>query len=175
MTEPNPAEPASDTATGDLPDTGAATETVDWKAEAEKYKALMRKHEERAKANASAASELDKVRKAQMSETEKAVADAKQAGRTEAQQAVAGRLARAEFRAAAAGRVEKDTLDGFLEYADLSKFVGDDGEPDGKAIDAVVKRLAGPQRAPDFDGGARTTAGKATDMNTLIRQKAGMG
>lgn len=168
-----PAAPANtDQPPAATPDTG---DSRDWKAEAEKWQALARKHEDRAKANSTAATELDKFRKAQMTETEKAVAEAEQRGRSAATTAAAGRLARAEFRAAAAGRVERDALDGFLEYADLSKFVGDDGEPDVKSIDAVVKRLAGPQKPPDFDGGARQTAGKTTDMNALIRQRAGLG
>jgi hypothetical protein len=118
--------------------------------------------------------DLKKKAAAAMTEQERAVAEAEQRGKTAAQTATSGRLARAEFKAAAAGKVEKDALDGFLEYADLAKFVGDDGEPDTKAIEAVVKKLAGPARAPDFDGGARTSATKTTDMNQLIRQKAGL-
>jgi hypothetical protein len=84
-------------------------------------------------------------------------------------------LARAEFRAAAAGRVDADTLAAYLEDADLSKFVGDDGEPDTKAIESRIKRLGGVERRTDFDGGARSPAAKTTDMNQLIRQKAGLG
>lgn len=125
-----------------------------------------------------AASELEKLRAYQMSETEKAVAkaaaEAEQRGKSAALATSASRLARAEIRAAAAGRVDKEALDGFLEYADVTKFVGDDGEPDSKAIEAAVKKLAGPDRPADFDGGARSTA-KSTDMNQLIRQKAGLG
>lgn len=167
-----PAAPESEAPAAAEPATGDAT---DWKAEAERWKAHARKHEERAKANSSAATELDKFRKAQMTETERAVAEAKTAGRNEAFAQAGQRLARAELRATAAGRVEKDALDGFLAYADMSKFLGDDGEPDVKAIETAIKALAGPQRAPDFDGGARQTAGKTTDMNALIRQRAGLG
>lgn len=119
--------------------------------------------------------ELEKIRAASMTEQEKAVAEAKQAGRTEALATVGARLATAELRAAAAGRVDKATLDGFLEYADLTKFVGEGGEPDGKAIEAAVKKLGGDPRPTDFDGGARTPAGKPADMNSLIRRGAGLG
>jgi hypothetical protein len=119
--------------------------------------------------------ELDKLRKQSMTEAEKTAAEAEQRGRTAALTEAGPRLARAEFRAAAAGVLDKATLDGFLEYADLAKFVGADGEPDTKAIDAAVKRLGGDRRSPDFDGGARQNAGKATDMNALIRRHAGMG
>lgn len=161
---------------------GAETETAettdtdvkDWKAEAEKWSTLARKHEERAKGNAQAAKELEKVRAAAMSEQEKAVAAAKAEGLTEAAKAAAPRLVRAEFRAAAAGQVDKQTLDAYLEDVDLSKFIGDDGEPDLKAIEARIKRLGGGRRT-DFDGGARSTAAKGTDMNSLIRRQAGVG
>jgi hypothetical protein len=151
------------------------TDAKDWKAEAEKWANLARKHEERAKGNATAAKELEKVRAAAMSETEKAVAAARAEGLTEAQKATAPRLVRAELRAAAAeAGLGKDALAGFLEYADLSKFVTDDGEVDDKAISAAMTKLGG-GRPADFDGGARTTAAKPADMNQLLRRQAGVG
>jgi hypothetical protein len=119
--------------------------------------------------------ELEKFKAASMTEQERAVAEAEQRGETAALSKTAGRLARAEFRAAAAGLVDKDTLDAYLEDADLSKFVGADGEPDTKAIEARIKRLGGGERRTDFDGGARSSAAKPTDMNQLIRQRAGLG
>jgi hypothetical protein len=156
--------------------TATDTAVTDWKAEAEKWSALARKHEERAKGNATAAKELEKVRAAAMSEQERAVAEAKAAGLNEAQKANAPRLVRAELKAAAAeAGLGKDALAGFLEYADLSKFVTDDGEPDEKAIAAAVKKLGGTGRRPDFDGGARGGAAKPNDMNALIRASAGLG
>lgn len=156
--------------------TTATTETAatDWKAEAEKWQALARKNEERAKGNAQAAKELEKVRAAAMTEQEKAVAEAEQRGAQTATAKAATRLVRAEFRAAASGRVDKETLDAYLEDVDLSKFLGDDGEPDLKAIEARIGRLGGGQRRTDFDGGARTTAAKPADMNSLIRRAAGV-
>lgn len=166
----------SDETTATTEETGAETtetDVKDWEAEAKKWQELARKNEVRAKGNAAAAKELERVRAAAMSETEKAVAEAKTAGAAEAARAAAPRLVRAEFRAAAAGTVDKQTLDAYLEDVDLTKFVGDDGEPDLKAIEARIKRLGG-GRAADFDGGARTTAGKATDMNALIRRAAGV-
>jgi hypothetical protein len=120
-----------------------------------------------------AQAELEKVRQAGLTEQEKAVAAAKAEGMTEALKAAGPRLVRAEFRAAAAGQVDKQTLDAYLEDVDLSKFLGDDGEPDTKAIEARIKRLGGGKRT-DFDGGARTTATGGTDMNSLIRRAAGV-
>ncbi|HYJ33848.1 MAG TPA: hypothetical protein VE326_11565 [Candidatus Binatia bacterium] len=149
-------------------------DSTDWKAEAAKWKAQARKHETRSKENATAKAELERLRKASMSEQEKAVAEAEERGKKAAMSAAAVRLARAELRAAAAGTVDKDALDGFLEYADLSKFIGEDGEPDDKAITAAIKKLGGSQKAPNFDGGARRTAGAAKDMNAYIRERAGI-
>lgn len=119
--------------------------------------------------------DLKKKAAAAMTEQERAVAEAEQRGQSTALARTAGRLARAEFRAAAAGLVDKDTLDAYLEDADLSKFVGDDGEPDTKAIEARIKRLAGGSRSTDFDGGPRPPAGKTADMNELIRRAARVG
>jgi hypothetical protein len=119
--------------------------------------------------------DLKKKAAAAMTEQERAVAEAEQRGAQTATSKAAGRLARAEFRAAAAGRIDKEALDAYLEDADVSKFVGDDGEPDLKAIEARIKRLGGIDRRTDFDGGARSAPQKTTDMNQLIRQKAGLG
>lgn len=49
----------------------ASANTTDWKAEAEKWKALSRKHEGQAKSNADAATELQKIKDAGKSEVEK--------------------------------------------------------------------------------------------------------
>jgi hypothetical protein len=83
--------------------------------------------------------ELEKVRTASLSDQERAVAEAKLAGRQEAVAEAGKRLARAEIRAAAANaglKVGDDDLDDL----DLSKFVGEDGEPDPTAISARIKR-----------------------------------
>lgn len=51
------------------------------------------------------------------------------------------------------------------------------GEGTPEEIDARAKRLS--ERltppAPDFDGGARSTAGGGKDMNAIIRKAAGLG
>lgn len=120
-----------------------------------------------------AQAELEKVRQAGLSEQEKAIAAAKAEAAAEAARSAAPRLVRAEFRAAAAGQIDKQTLDAYLEDVDLTRFIGEDGEPDLKAIEARIKRLGG-GRQTDFDGGARTTAARGTDMNSLIRRAAGV-
>jgi hypothetical protein len=119
--------------------------------------------------------DLKKKAASAMTEQERAVTEAEERGRTAALTATGTRLAKAEFKATAKGRIEDDALAGFLEYADLSKFIGADGEPNEQAIEAAVKKLAGPSRGTNFDGGARRTAEKPTDMNSLIRSAAGLG
>lgn len=127
------------------------------------------------RARKAAEKELETLRKAAMSDQEKAIAEAKTAALADAQKASAPRLVRAEFRAAAAGTVDNETLDAYLEDVDLSKFIGDDGEPDVKAIAARIKRLGGSSGARgDFDGGARGGAARPKNMSDLIRQKAGV-
>lgn len=112
---------------------------------------------------------------AAMSDQEKAIAEAEQRGRSAAQQASGVRLARAELRAAAAGQVPAEALDGFLEYADLNRFIGEDGEPNEKAIKAAIAKLGAGQKtsSTNYDGGARGSAARPTDMNALIRRGAG--
>jgi hypothetical protein len=56
----------------------------DLAAEVAKWKAIARKHEDRAKANAGAAKELENVRQASMSDIEKAVAMARDEARAQA-------------------------------------------------------------------------------------------
>lgn len=120
--------------------------------------------------------ELKKKVAAGMSDNERAVNEAEQRGRSAALKDAGARLARAEFRSSASEvGLSKEALDGFLEYADLGRFVGDDGEPDVKAITAAVKRIAGPKNTTNYDGGARSTADAPADMNALIRRAAGLG
>jgi hypothetical protein len=147
---------------------GAATEdTTDWKAEARKWEA-------RAKENSGAAKAAEKARLDAMSESERAVAEAEARGRTAAATDYGKRLARTEFDAIAGRRNPDFDTAAALEFVDLARFLGDDGEPDSKAIKAAVERLV-PEVAggpPSFDGGTRT-ATKGTDFNQELRRAAG--
>ena len=71
--------------------------------------------------------------------------------------------------------MEGADLAGVFDYLDLSRFVGDDGEPDEKAIKAFVGGLPkkGDEAPPSFDGGTRTTPAAPQGMSTLIRKAAG--
>lgn len=127
-------------------------------AERDKWKELARKNEQRAKENASAATELEKLRQSAMSDTEKAVVEAKKAGAAEAQSTFAQRIAAAEIRAALAGIV--DDPQNVVDDLNLAKFVTDDGEVDAQAVQALRERwvsLVGQRKAPDFGQGQRGT------------------
>lgn len=133
---------------GSVTEQQQGTETApDYAAEAEKWKSLARKNEERAKANAAAQSELDKLREATATEQEKAISQARKEAASEAAKSFGSRLAEAQFRVAAAGRLDADQLDGLLEVVDLGRFVDDNGDPDIEAITSAVSRVA--PKAPD--------------------------
>lgn len=119
--------------------------------------------------------EMEKVRQASMSEAEKAVSEAEARGLKTGRAEGGTRLARTEFDALAGRRNPDFDTASALEWVDLARFVGDDGEPDTKAIKAAVERLVptpegGP---PSFDGGPRSTPPVSTGMNGLIRKAAG--
>lgn len=152
--------------TDQLPDTGDAT---DHKAEAEKWKALARKHEADFKKTAR---ELDGFKQASMSDQEKAVAAAVDAARNEARtetlRTVGSRLVDAEVKAAAAGRAVD--VEALLEGLDRSRFLDDEGEPNVKAITAWVDRIApapqpGQTLRVDLGQGNRGTGNGAVALN----------
>jgi glutamyl/glutaminyl-tRNA synthetase len=122
-----------------------------------------------------AAKAAEKARLDSMGEAERKIEEAKAAGRTEAVGEFGKRLARTEFDAIAGRRNPDFDTASALEWVDLGRFVGDDGEPDAKAIKAAVERLVpeSPNGPPSFDGGARTPAPPTNGMNGLIRRAAG--
>lgn len=133
-----------------------------------------RKWESRSKENHQAKTELEKQRQASMTEAERAVAEAETRGRTAAAQEYGKRLVTSEIRATAA--TSGADLTGVFDYLDLGRFVGEDGEPDAKAIKAFVGGLPKKEaQPPSFDGGTRASAAAGGDMNTLIRKAAGLG
>jgi hypothetical protein len=113
--------------------------------------------------------ELERLRTASLSEGEKAVAEAEARGRAAAGQEFGQKLARSEFVAAAARR--NPAYEVALEYVNLAGLVGEDGEPDTKAIQKAVERLVpAPETAPpSFDGGPRQKAAAPANMDALIR------
>lgn len=165
-------------APAEQPQQQAAETAPDLTAEVDKWKALARKNEERAKANSSAQAELDKLREATATEQDKAIAQARKEASTEAAKAFGSRLAEAQFRVAAAGRLDGDQLDGLLEVVDLGRFVDENGDPDIEAITAAVSRVA-PKApdgyAPDEAQGARsaTPALNSDALTDSLRRAVG--
>lgn len=166
MSEATPeAAPAQEQPTNDQPAEQPKADETDWKAEARKW-------EQRAKDNSGAAREAEKARMAAMTESERAVAEAETRGRTAAAQDYGKRLATSEIRASAADAGAD--LAGVFDYLDLSRFVGEDGEPDDKAIKAFVGGLPKKDSTPpSFDGGPRTPTAAPQGMSQLIRKAAG--
>lgn len=78
---------------------------------------------------------------------------ARKAGREEALQEVGVRLAGAEVRAALKGIVPDDQVASIVEDLNISRYVGDDGEPDMDAIGTLRDKIAA------LAGGRRKTPG----------------
>lgn len=128
-------EQSADTAPSEQPE-ATSSDTV----EVEKWRSLARKHEERAKANATAAKELERLKAQAMSDSDRAVAEARTEERQLVTREYGARLVAAEVRAAAAGRpVDVDAL---LEGVDLGRFLDDEAEPDRRAINDWLDRIA---------------------------------
>ena len=136
---------AADTATDTTPDATQTdapdTDTTDWKAEAEKFQALQRKWEERAKSNANAQKELDQLRKASMTDLEKAVEAAKAEGFNEGRAQGLGQIVSAKIEAAAAGRLAPEALAALLGGLNLASFIDDEGEVDQEKVTAFVDSI----------------------------------
>lgn len=160
-------------ATDEKPATGS-----DSTAEVEKWKALSRKNEAKAKENATKAKEYDDLKASQMSEQEKAVSAAMAEGEAKARKEMGARLAKSEIKAAASGR--GIDIDALLEGVDAGKFLGDDGEPDAESIKTWVDKVApattdgGTPKVPDLGQGA---LGSKTDMDepAVASFAAGLG
>lgn len=170
MSDAPPAVPAAPAAPAALAPPVEPVET-DWKAEARKWEDRAKAAATKATANAAAAKELEQVKQASMSDIEKAVAVARTEATTEALRTVGARLVDAEVRVAAAGRTVD--VDALLEGLDRSRFVGDDGEPDRKAIAAWVDRIApkpaeGAPAFPDLGQGARNVSNAALNGDPLL-------
>lgn len=155
-------------------DAASDTDGVDYKALYEKYKSLSRKHEDRAKANAQAASKARTVEE-QLSELQKETSNLQQkiSDGEAAALVKSGRLAVTQVQAKlASSGFKPDDVSGFLDLIPPSSLLRD-GEPDDAAIEKLAKSLikAGGRVTPDPDQGRR--GGNVTDMNSIIRRAAG--
>lgn len=146
--------------------TDATVETTDLASEVEKWKSLSRKNEQQAKANAQAAKELEELKRAQLSDTEKLIEATREETRRSVRQEFAQKLIDAELKAALNGRV----LEGgaLLEF-NRNSFISEEGDIDSTSIQSWVeahsKTAVAP--APDLGQGARG----ATSSSSLIRSR----
>lgn len=112
----------------------------DLAAEVEKWRAMARKHEDRAKVNAAAAEELEQLRQQQMTAEERARTEAYEGGRAAERSAMSERLIAAEFRAEAAAQGRDiAAVTGLLEDLNVARFLTDAGDVD---LDRVRQRVA---------------------------------
>lgn len=105
--------------------------------------------------------ELTKLRTASMSAAEKAVADAKNEGKTEATAALSADAARVALEFALGHDPEKNDQSTLIDTLDLSKLVGDDGKVDTAKVRTLAATLApsvkgtGNSGAANYGGGSR--------------------
>jgi hypothetical protein len=171
---------AAETATTETAGATDATATAapDLTAEVEKWKALSRKNEATAKANVAAAKELETFKASQMTEQEKAVAEAVAKAtadtRTATLREMGAELVDAAVTAAAAGRAIDVTA--LLDGLDRSRFLTEDGKADSKAITAWIDKLAPADTSVDIGQGVRGTAKGSTNdpLTSAVKAKLGI-
>lgn len=133
-----PAEITPDATATEAPETTATEPAVDHVAEAAKWKALARKHEEQAKANADKAKRLDALEEANKSELEKVLARAEAAEKAAAEATLK------------ALRADVATAKG-VPAALLSGSTQEELEAAADAL-LAFKGTAAPPKAPSADG-----------------------
>lgn len=135
-------------------DTPELSEAEKLKAEVDKWKSLSRKNEQQAKANLAAAKELEEIKKSQLSDTERLIAETKEQTAISVRREFAGKLVDAELKSQLNGRL----LDaGALLSFDKSSFIDDDGNPNTEAIQSWVEAHSKTTDipAPDLGQGTR--------------------
>jgi hypothetical protein len=151
------------------------TATVDPVVEAEKWKQLARKHEERAKANAQAAAELEELKRSMLSDTERAIEQAKAEARQATVAEYAGRLLDAKLETLLNGKTL--TANAILAF-DKSAFIQADGTVNDDAMRAWVDSNTATPATPAFPDLGQGTRGNAPALNSdplLADLKAKLG
>ncbi|KZM72213.1 hypothetical protein [Nocardia terpenica] len=174
------------------PDNTPLTEmTVEQQAAYWKAKARMHESRSRAKAGGLSAEEADalrnelqELRDAQLSETERAQQDAiesaREAGRSEARDQLMPMLHEAQLRGYASTVIKGAKLDGFVSTVNITAFSAEDGSIDGEKVVAHLKAMYGeepPSSAaastyPNFgQGSPGATSQKSTRADGLAEAK----
>ena len=154
------------------------------------WKHHARKHENTVKARAdydqikAKAAEYDEFKRQQMSDHERAVEDAKKAGRDEALREAGTRMVAAHIDAAVtAERISREQADVLLSVTDTTKFLTADHSVDTDKVKALLDTVAppsatdGPPRVPDFgqgrrDGKVKPSVAAGADLYDSLRGKA---
>ncbi len=113
-----------------------------------------------------AAAELEQFKRQNLSDQERAIADARDQAaaeaREQARREIGGELVAARIEAAAAGRLTGEQLEALVDSIDRTKYLADDGKVDADKVKALVDRLAPPagdndkhRRFPDLGQGRR--------------------
>lgn len=159
------------TETTETTDTTTETTDTDLSAEVERWKTLSRKNERELR---KAQSELEKTQQSSMTETERAVAEAKAQARSEALAEVQRDRVRDKVEAAAAKKLA-DPADAPALLGDLDQFIVG-GEIDAKAIVRAIDKLVEtkPYLSPQpgtgaGEGGPRGTSAHALNGDPLVR------
>ncbi|MEV0823845.1 hypothetical protein [Nonomuraea rubra] len=156
----------NDNATATEHETETGTETAPdidaLKNEVAKWRTMSRKHEANAKATSK---QLEELQAANLSDAEKAIAEARAEGERTAVTKLSTRLASAELtaEAAKAGAQLPD-----VEFINFGKFVGTDGDVDADAVKAFVKSLPKVGGKPKFDPDA--LGGSGDGSGSKVRQ-----
>lgn len=126
----------------------AASEAVDYKSEADKWKHLSRTNEGKLRA---ALRELDELRQAQMTDQERALEAARTEGRKAALAEFGQELTFAQITAEAA-KAGVNLPEGVTGFIDTSRLLGEDGRPNSDAISQFVTSFSAYQvpKAPDY-------------------------
>lgn len=128
----------------------ANQDTTDWKAELDKWKADSRKHERNSR---TLAKELDDLKKASMTDQQKAIAEAVDEAKKGWNTEMGSNLALTEFKAKAETMLGKDKVTALLPTLKVDAFLNDDGQPDSDAIDNFLETIAPPKQTNTFDFG----------------------
>lgn len=172
------ADSAAEASTDATTDSAASTATDDGLGDA--GKAAIQAEREARKASDRRAktmeAEIAKLREANMSADEKALASAKQEGRSEAAKDFGTRLAATQFDALAGRRNADFDTAAILDDLNLAKYVDENGDVKADELKAAVERLVpeATNAPPSFDRGHQQQAPKGANMNQIIRTAAGV-
>lgn len=131
-----------------------------------------RKHEKRSKERSDydeVKAELDQLKQAQMTESERAIEDARKEGEQTAAQKYTAKIAKATLHGALATLgFQADEIEDKLSYVDLTKFVTDNGEVDSDTVQRYLDDIA-----PKQDDGSWPDIGQGNRGNGNNNKRLG--